>query len=134
MFLETLLFSAAPAGSSGAQGGGSSIVSIATFALLFLVMYFLLIRPQSKRRKEQQLKLSRLQPGDDIVSIGGIHGTIVHVDGAYVIVKVDENTKLKFTKEAVSSVIPKAAAPADAKSASAGEKTKKTQKKASEKK
>lgn len=134
MFLETLLFSAAPAGSSGAQGGGSSIVSIATFALLFLVMYFLLIRPQSKRRKEQQLKLSRLQPGDEIVSIGGIHGTIVHVDGAYVIVKVDETTKLKFTKEAVSTVIPKASAPADAKNAVAGgEKNKKTQKKTSEK-
>jgi preprotein translocase subunit YajC len=68
------------------------------------IFYFLIIRPQNKKQKETQKMLSELKKGDKIVTIGGIHGTIQSVKEKTVIVKVDENTKLEFSRNAVSGV------------------------------
>lgn len=75
--------------------------------LLFVVFYFLLIRPQQKRQKEQMNMIAALGKGDEVITQGGIFGTIVSVEDKAVILKVDENTTVKILKTAVSVVVEK---------------------------
>jgi len=77
------------------------LLMIGAFIAIF---YFLLIRPQSKKRKETEKMLSALKKGDRIVTIGGIYGTIHNVRDTTVIVKVDDSTKLEFLRSAISTV------------------------------
>lgn len=81
--------------------------SIIMFAAIILIFYFLIIRPQRKRDKETKAMLDAMKKGDKVVSIGGIHGTVVAVKEQTVVVKVDDNTRLEFTKSAISSVVNK---------------------------
>lgn len=76
--------------------------------ILFLVVfYFLLIRPQQKRQKERMAMLNALKKGDKVVTIGGLHGTIVDLNDDQVVLRVNENTKLTFERNAVNIVINK---------------------------
>jgi len=68
-------------------------------------MYFLMIRPQNKKRKEAEKMVAALKKGDKIVTIGGLYGTIQSVKETTVIIKADDNVKLEFLRSAVSSVI-----------------------------
>jgi len=103
-FVFSLLMAAPQAGGE-APAGGSFITSIIPFALIILIFYFLIIRPQNKKRKETEKMLSALKKGDKIVTIGGIHGTVQSVKESTVLVKVDDNVKIEFLRSAVSSVI-----------------------------
>jgi preprotein translocase subunit YajC len=85
-------------------GGGNILVSFLPLIAIFAIFYFLIIRPQGRKQKETQRMLSALKKGDRIVTIGGIHGVIQSVKESSVIVRVDENTKLEFSRSAVSSV------------------------------
>jgi preprotein translocase subunit YajC len=98
------LLMGAPAGAEGA-GGAASLLSFFPFIVIIAIFYFLIIRPQNKKQKETQRMLGALKKGDKIVTIGGIHGTISSIDGTDVIVKVDDNTKIKFLRSAVSNVL-----------------------------
>ena len=90
----------------GASGGsGQMVTTFVTFGLVILIFYFLIIRPQNKKQKEAKKMLSALKKGDKVVSIGGIHGTVVSVKEQSTVVKVDDNTKLEFSKSAISSVV-----------------------------
>lgn len=95
-------------GSTAASGPAGLIQMIVPFALVILIFYFLIIRPQNKKQKETQKMLESMKKGDKIVTIGGIHGIIQSVDDNTVIVKVDENTKIKFLRSAISTVNAKA--------------------------
>ena len=95
-----------PAGGEGSSGGsGQLVTTVITFGLVILIFYFLIIRPQSKKQKEQKRMLSEIKKGDKVVTIGGIRGTVQTVHEETVVVKVDDNTKLEFSKSAVSSVV-----------------------------
>ncbi|MDR3166335.1 MAG: preprotein translocase subunit YajC [Treponema sp.] len=94
----------APASAEGADPAGSFITTLIPFALIIAIFYFLIIRPQNKKQKETQNMLKTLKKGDKVVTIGGIHGMIQSVKENSVVVKVDENTKLEFTRNAISSV------------------------------
>ncbi|MDR2782416.1 MAG: preprotein translocase subunit YajC [Treponema sp.] len=98
------LLMAAPDGVAGGAAGGNALVSFVPFILIIAIFYFLIIRPQNKKQKETQKMLGALKKGDKIVTIGGIHGTIQKVKEGSVIVKVDENTKMEFSRSAISSV------------------------------
>lgn len=89
---------AAPQG--GAAGG---ILGFLPFLLIFAVLYFLMIRPQAKRQKEQQNMLKELAQGDEIVTIGGMHGTIAGIrdQDNTLIVKIADNTKIIIDRSAV---------------------------------
>jgi preprotein translocase subunit YajC len=89
------------------QGGTAGILSFLPFILIFLVLYFLMIRPQAKRQKEQQKMLSELKQGDEVVTIGGIHGTIAGVreQDNTLIVKVSDNTKMVMDRAAISKKV-----------------------------
>ena len=98
-------------GTTGAQTGtaqaGSMATSIITFGLIIVIIYFLIIRPQRKRDKEAKEMLASIAKGDKIVTIGGIHGTVVAIREQTVVVKVDDNSRIEFTKSAISSVVAK---------------------------
>jgi preprotein translocase subunit YajC len=94
-------------GASGAPaaGGASSIMSFLPFVLIIAIFYFLIIRPQNKKQKETQRMLSALKKGDKVVTIGGVHGTIAAIKESSVVVKVDDNVKMEFSRSAIASVV-----------------------------
>ena len=72
-------------------------------ALMFLVFYFLLIRPQQKRQREQTEMINRLQKGDRVVTNGGLVGTISRVDDHELLIEVADRTKVRVVKAQVSA-------------------------------
>ena len=86
------------------SGPGSSLFSFLPLIAIVAIFYFLILRPQNKKQKDTQKMLSALKKGDRVVTIGGIHGVIQSVKDSTVILRVDENTKLEFSRSAVSSV------------------------------
>jgi preprotein translocase subunit YajC len=89
-----------------AQGGlGEMVPMLLMMGGVFAVFYFLIIRPQRKKQKESKEMLNALKKGDKIVTIGGIRGSIQDVKEKTIVIKVDDNTKIEFTKDAVSGVV-----------------------------
>lgn len=87
---------------SGAQQPmGSGWMSIAMIVLIFVVMYFFMIRPQQKRQKELNQFRASLKKGDKIVTVGGIYGTVAEVKEDKVLVEIDSNVKILVDKAAV---------------------------------
>ena len=89
------LLQAAPA----AQGSGLSMWIM--LALIFVVMWFFMIRPQRKQQKELDNFRNSLKNGDKVVTIGGIYGTVCEVKDAYVLVEVDKDVKIRVSKQAI---------------------------------
>jgi len=87
-----------------AAGGGSIWGMILPFVLMFAVFYFLLIRPQQKKQKTRNSMLSALKKGDKIVTIGGLHGTILEITEDVVVLLVNDATKLTFDRSAISTI------------------------------
>lgn len=90
------------------EGGSGGLVSLLLpLVLIAAVFYFLIMRPQKKREEEHQEMIESLKKGDQIVTIGGIHGTIRQIDEDSVLAQVDSNgVKLRFDKQAIASVGP----------------------------
>jgi preprotein translocase subunit YajC len=93
-------------GGSGSSDPKSMILNFAPIAAIIAIFYFLIIRPQNKKQKETQRMLESLKKGDRIVTIGGVHGVIQSVREGAVIVKVDENCKIEFSRSAIATVEP----------------------------
>ena len=92
-----------------APGGPSALLQFAPLILMFAAMYFLLIAPQRKKQKEHEKMMSALQPGDEIITTGGIYGTITSVKDDRFIVRVGENNqKLEIAKGFVHAAVKKA--------------------------
>ena len=84
------------------QVAGSSMSSLIMFGMIFLVMYFFMIRPQIKKQKKEREYRLALQKGDNVITIGGIHAKIIDVKEDSFIIEVHGGTKLKVEKSAVS--------------------------------
>ena len=93
------MYQAAPASGSG------SFTPLLLIVLLFGVMYFLMIRPQQKRRREAMQMQNSLGPGDRIVTIGGLHGTVATVDDDVVILEIAEGVLVRFARPAIARVL-----------------------------
>ncbi len=92
-------------GEAQAASGGSSPPGILTFLpliFIFIIFYFLLIRPQHKKQKELNEMISKLKKGDEVITTGGMYGTVINVKDKSVILKVDENVTIEFQKNAVT--------------------------------
>ena len=87
------------------EGGGSPWSGIWMIALIFVIFYFLLIRPQQKKQKEHQKLLESLKKGDRVVTSGGMYGTVIGVKENIVVLKIAENVKVEFAKSAVSAIV-----------------------------
>lgn len=88
-----------------AAGSGSSIIQFLPIILLFVAMYFILIRPQSKRRREAQQMQSQMSPGDEIQTVGGMFATVVSIDGDVITVEPSTGVQIRFTRGAIARVI-----------------------------
>lgn len=102
-FISDALAEAAPA---AAQQPGM-LEALFPFIILFVVFYFLLIRPQSRRAKEHKKMVEAISKGDEILSSGGIYGRVVEVGETHLLVEIADNTQIKLQREAVSSLLPK---------------------------
>ncbi len=87
-----------------ATGQANPLVSLIPLVLVFVVLYFFLIRPQNKKQKSRNLMLHGLKKGDKVVTIGGLHGSIVEITDDMIVLKVNDATKLTFDRSAVNSV------------------------------
>lgn len=95
--------SAPPAANPQNPAGG--IGFFVPFIFIFVIMYFVMIRPQTKRQREQQRLVSSLKTGDCVVTNAGIHGLISNVKDTTVIVKVADNVKIEMEKSAIANVL-----------------------------
>lgn len=91
-----------------APGAGGGYTQLIFFGLLFAAMYFLMIAPQRKKQKAHEKMLAALTTGDDIVTTGGIYGTITNVKEDRFVVRIADNTKIEVGKAFVSGVVSKA--------------------------
>lgn len=80
----------------------SSLGLMIMMALIFGVMYFFMIRPQQKKAKDEVKWRDTLKTGDKVVTIGGLHGSVVGIDGDKIILSVDAGTRLTFNKTSIS--------------------------------
>lgn len=103
----SLFIPSALAAPAAAPGEVNPLVTIAMFGGLFIFMYFVVIRPQQKRRKEQASLMDSLNKGDEVVTTAGILGKINKIEGAFLILEVSDKVELKFQKQAVHAVLPK---------------------------
>jgi preprotein translocase subunit YajC len=90
-------------GTQGGQAGGGGMSMLFMLVAIFAIFYFLMIRPESKRRKERQQMIDSLQRNDKIVTIGGLYGEIQDVHDDRVVIRIAENVKVEVAKSAVSS-------------------------------
>lgn len=88
-------------------GGTDSLLSLLPLVLIFVVFYFLLIRPQTKRQKEHREMVAALAKGDEVATAGGILGKITEVRDNFVRVEVTDNVTVTVQKHTVSAVLPK---------------------------
>lgn len=89
------------------QAGGSQWMGLLPLVLLFVVFYFLLIRPQQKKAKQQKQFLENLKKGDDVVTSGGIYGKITGITNDTVTIEIAEKIRVKVLKSAVAMMAPK---------------------------
>ncbi len=106
MFQDTVYAMAAPPqnGGGGEAGPLGALGGFLPLILIFVIFYFLLIRPQSKRAKEHKNMLESLKKGDKILTSGGIHGVIDAIDGDSLTVKIAENVKIKLSRSGIASL------------------------------
>ena len=101
------LISTAYALGGGPSDGGQQpnpIASLLPFALMFLVLYLLILRPQMKKQRNQQRMIDELEKNDEIVTSGGIHGTILNIKDDILVVRIADNVKIEVSRAAVSRV------------------------------
>ena len=92
-------------GAAAAPGGG--IESFVLIGLMFVVLYFLMIRPQMKRAKEHKTMIEALQKGDEVVTAGGLLGRISRINENYVTLEIADRVEIQVQRPAVQLVLPK---------------------------
>ncbi len=94
----------APQGGAQAGGPQALIMNLAPLILIFVIFYFLLIRPQQKKAKEIKSMLDNIKKGDKVITAGGLYGVVESVETNTVVLKIAENVRVKFTKSAIATV------------------------------
>ena len=103
MLISSAFAQTAPAGG----GPESSLMGILPIVLMFVVLYFLMIRPQMKRAKEHKSMTETLSKGDEVVAAGGIVGRITKVGEQYITLEIAPETEITIQKQAVQTLLPK---------------------------
>jgi len=97
-----------PAFAQGASAGGDAgLMSFLPIILMFVLLYFLMIRPQMKRAKEQKAMIEALQKGDEVVTAGGIVGRVTEVGESFVVVEISDGVRIKVQRSQITSLLPK---------------------------
>ena len=106
MFITSAFAQTAPA----AAGGGdmqSSLMSMLPLVLMFVVLYFVMIRPQMKKQKEHRAMIDALAKGDEVATVGGVLGKVSKLGDSYVSLEVANGVELQVQRSAVVQVLPK---------------------------
>ncbi len=101
------LISSAAAQATGGATSGNALMQMAPLVLIFVVFYFLLIRPQARKAKEHKAMIGALGAGDEIVTGGGILGKVAEVSDQFLVVEVAEGVRVKVQRHTVTQVLPK---------------------------
>ncbi len=105
--LDLLISPAYAQAAPAAPGAGGILTSLLFPVALLAVMYFILIRPHSKRMKEQRAMLEKLGVGDEVITSGGIAGTIREIGDNFISVEIADNVRIRVQKGAIGNVLPK---------------------------
>jgi len=104
VFISEAFAQAAPAASGG---GESSLLSLLPIVLMFVVLYFIMIRPQMKRQKEHKTMVEALAKGDEVVTAGGMLGRVSKMGETYLHIEVASGVELQVQRSSVVQVLPK---------------------------
>ena len=96
-----------PAFAQAAPSGDSGYLGLLPIILMFVLLYFLMIRPQMKRAKETKQMIAALQKGDEVITAGGVVGRITRLGEAYISLEIAPNTEISVQKAAVQVLLPK---------------------------
>ena len=102
-------------GGAAAQGGSGGFASFIPLILMFVIFYFLLIRPQQKKTKEHKQMIESLKTGDRIITSGGLHGRITGVSDSTLTVEIAEKVRVKVNRGNVSALMQTSSPPAPSK-------------------
>ena len=103
-----MMFAQAQTASPASVPGGGIGPFFVPLIFIFIIMYFVMIRPQKKRQEQQQKLIGALKTGDRVVTNAGIHGLISNVKDSTVLVKVADNVKIEMDKSAITNVVKEA--------------------------
>ena len=106
-FLTTGVAFADGSGGIAALGGAGGLMQLLPIILIFVVFYFLLIRPQQKQAKKHQQFLNDLKRGTKVVTRGGVHGVITDMDGNVLTVEIAKDVRIKISRDAVAGALTK---------------------------
>ena len=99
------MFTSAFAQTAGAPGGTDMLMQIVPFALIFVIMYVLIIRPQQKRAKEHQALIENVRRGDTVIMTGGLIGKVTKVaEGPEIEIEIADNVKVKIIRTMIAEV------------------------------
>lgn len=102
-----MLISDAFAQTAAPAQGDASLLSLLPMIAIFILFYFLLIRPQSKRAKEQKQMVDALQRGDEVITNGGILGLVINVSESYLVIEIAPTVEVTVLKSSVQTLLPK---------------------------
>ena len=102
-----MIISSAYAQAAAPAGGDPGFIGFLPIILMFVLLYFLMIRPQMKRAKEARAMVEALQKGDEVMTAGGILGRISKMTDAYITLEIAPNTEISIQKAAVQTLLPK---------------------------
>jgi preprotein translocase subunit YajC len=111
--MNSFMLSAAASGASSTSGGAAALFQLVPWILVFVIFYFLMIRPQQKQAKEHQAKLQAVAKNDEVVTGGGLMGKVTKVADDYVEVEIAPNVRVKAVKAMLTDVRSKTAKPAN---------------------
>lgn len=94
----------------GADAPGGGLISLLPLVVIFVLFYFLLIRPQQKRAKDHKTMVASLSKGDEVVTNGGVLGKITEIGDNFVSVEIAPNTTVKVQRQAIAQMMPKGTA------------------------
>jgi preprotein translocase subunit YajC len=106
--MDLLISPAAAQAAAGAPAAQPNLLSsLALPALFFVVVFFLMIRPQMKRAKEHRELIAKLSKGDEVITNGGIAGRVVELGDSFITLEVADNVRIKLQRSAIVAVLPK---------------------------
>ncbi len=105
--MNLLIPNAYAAGTAPGGVAGGGLLGFLPLIAIFIIFYFLLIRPQSKRAKEHRAMVAALAKGDEVVTNGGVLGRVTEVGEVFVTVEIAEGVSIKVQRQAVASLMPK---------------------------
>ncbi len=105
--MDWLISSAQAQAAPAAGGTGSTLMSLLPMVLIFVVFYFLLIRPQTKKAKEHRAMVAALEVGAEVATAGGIIGKVTEVSEQFLTIEIADNVQVKVQRHTVTQILPK---------------------------